>query len=83
MEGPDQNGPGDELTFFYPSTEWEMVHPFQCECGAADCLKWITGASATPTKTLARYELTGVVRQRFRKPARKSRRPQTAPSYAL
>ena len=25
---------GGELTFFYPSTEWEMEQPFQCWCGA-------------------------------------------------
>ena len=23
---------GDELTFFYPSTEWEMDRPFECQC---------------------------------------------------
>ena len=26
--------PGDELTFFYPSTEWEMDQPFPCWCGS-------------------------------------------------
>jgi hypothetical protein len=25
---------GDELTFFYPSTEWEMAQPFECWCGS-------------------------------------------------
>ncbi|KAI0343117.1 hypothetical protein BDW22DRAFT_1356694 [Trametopsis cervina] len=25
---------GDEITFFYPSTEWEMSQPFACHCGA-------------------------------------------------
>jgi len=24
----------DELTFFYPSTEWSMAEPFDCWCGA-------------------------------------------------
>ena len=24
---------GDEITFFYPSTEWEMAQPFVCNCG--------------------------------------------------
>jgi hypothetical protein len=23
------------VTFFYPSTEWEMAQPFKCKCGAA------------------------------------------------
>ena len=42
---------GDELTFFYPSTEWEMDRPFRCRCGAGEgtCLGWIDGA-----KVLAR-----------------------------
>ena len=35
---------GDELTFFYPSTEWEMAQPFACNCGATTCRKWISGA---------------------------------------
>lgn len=25
--------PGDEVTFFYPSTEWSMAKPFECWCG--------------------------------------------------
>ncbi|KAB8242433.1 hypothetical protein BDV35DRAFT_366204 [Aspergillus flavus] len=38
---------GDELTFFYPSTEWTMVQPFQCGCGAGlrRCLGRVAGAS--------------------------------------
>lgn len=35
---------GDVLTFFYPSTEWEMAQPFDCDCGTATCRKWIAGA---------------------------------------
>jgi len=44
----------DHLTFFYPSTEWEMAEPFVCQCGAANCLGWISGA-----KNLAAEMLTG------------------------
>ncbi|MDD2922956.1 MAG: SET domain-containing protein-lysine N-methyltransferase, partial [Anaerolineales bacterium] len=29
---------GEELSFFYPSTEWEMSTPFICLCGAANCI---------------------------------------------
>ncbi|KAM3555798.1 hypothetical protein MY1884_005397 [Beauveria asiatica] len=36
--------PGDELTFFYPSTEWEMAQPFQCLCGTPTCRGTIDGA---------------------------------------
>ena len=35
---------GDELTFFYPSTEWEMIQPFQCNCQAQNCIKEVKGA---------------------------------------
>ena len=35
---------GDELTFFYPSTEWEMAQPFDCNCGVGTCHKRISGA---------------------------------------
>jgi SET domain-containing protein len=29
--------PGEELTFFYPSTEW-TTRPFKCLCGSPRCL---------------------------------------------
>lgn len=40
--------PGEELTFFYPSTEWEMARPFECCCGEPNCLGWIAGAKELP-----------------------------------
>jgi len=37
---------GDELTFFYPSTEWQMDKPFECLCGAGSgCLGTVSGAA--------------------------------------
>ncbi|KAJ7249891.1 hypothetical protein C8J57DRAFT_1723735 [Mycena rebaudengoi] len=35
---------GSIITFFYPSTEWEMTQPFECNCGAKSCLRRIQGA---------------------------------------
>ncbi|KAF5565762.1 post-SET domain-containing protein [Fusarium napiforme] len=35
---------GDELTFFYPSTEWHMAQPFDCLCGTPSCRGRISGA---------------------------------------
>ena len=29
---------GEELSFFYPATEWEMDAPFICLCGASNCI---------------------------------------------
>jgi len=49
---------GDELRFFYPSTEWEMAQPFQCSCGAEKCLGLVDGAKNVSTKILKRYWLS-------------------------
>ncbi|WEW59300.1 hypothetical protein PRK78_004769 [Emydomyces testavorans] len=50
---------GEELRFFYPSTEWEMSQPFRCACGAEDCLGWVDGAKNLPAKVLSRHWLSG------------------------
>jgi hypothetical protein len=55
--------PGEELTFFYPSTEWEMVQPFICNCGSSECLQLINGASHIPKDILNRYRLTDFIRR--------------------
>jgi len=49
---------GDELRFFYPSTEWEMAQPFRCSCGAEKCLGWVDGAQNVSTEILKRYWLS-------------------------
>lgn len=59
--------PGDELTFFYPSTEWEMAQPFVCNCGSANCLQLINGASHLSGETLAQYRLTDFIQAQARK----------------
>ena len=58
--------PGDEFTFFYPSTEWEMAQPFVCNCGSAACLQLINGASHLSVETLSKYKLTDFIRQQVR-----------------
>jgi hypothetical protein len=35
--------PGDEVTFNYNSTEWDMAVPFACHCGIARCGGLIAG----------------------------------------
>jgi len=52
---------GQELTFFYPSTEWRMQSPFPCECGASACLREIRGAAELSAGVLQRYRLSPVV----------------------
>ena len=48
---------GDELTFFYPSTEWDMSQPFDCLCKTERCQGRITGAKDMDGKVLAGYWL--------------------------
>ena len=54
--------PGEELTFFYPSTEWEMARPFACQCGAPECVGRVTGARSLPVEVLARYYINEHIR---------------------
>ncbi|CZS90577.1 uncharacterized protein RAG0_01610 [Rhynchosporium agropyri] len=42
--GPKGLSPDDELTFFYPSTEWDMAQGFECFCGTRSCRGFISGA---------------------------------------
>ena len=58
--------PGDEFTFFYPSTEWEMAQPFVCNCGNAACLQLINGASHLSVQTLSKYKLTDFIKQQVK-----------------
>lgn len=53
---------GEELRFFYPSTEWKMDQPFSCHCGSEKCLGDIRGAAETDREILARYRLTDFIR---------------------
>jgi hypothetical protein len=53
---------GDELTFFYPSTEWEMAQPFACLCGASQCLGTVSGARDLAPDLLGRYALNPHIR---------------------
>lgn len=35
--------PGEEITFNYLTTEWQMAEPFRCGCGAPHCPGTIAG----------------------------------------
>ncbi|HEV8084805.1 MAG TPA: SET domain-containing protein-lysine N-methyltransferase, partial [Chitinophagaceae bacterium] len=56
---------GDEFTFFYPSTEWAMAEPFNCFCGANNCIHQIQGASFLPQETLPNYKFTDFIMQKL------------------
>ncbi|KAF9978684.1 hypothetical protein BGZ73_001039 [Actinomortierella ambigua] len=51
----DSSSPGDSLTFFYPSSEWEMDQPFPCWCGDDKCVKQIQGAKFLSKEVMSRY----------------------------
>ncbi len=53
---------GEELSFFYPSTEWEMNAPFICLCGAASCIHVVAGARFLPLSTLEHHYLNPHIR---------------------
>jgi hypothetical protein len=55
---------GDEMTFFYPSTEWEMVQPFTCYCGSSNCLTKIQGAAHIKDEILDQYRLTDFIKRK-------------------
>ncbi|KAI8074684.1 hypothetical protein BC940DRAFT_288835 [Gongronella butleri] len=54
---------GDEMTFFYPSTEWDMQQPFACWCGASKCIEMVRGAKHIPAKTLESFVLSNHIKQ--------------------
>jgi len=53
---------GEELSFFYPSTEWEMDAPFICLCGASNCIHVVAGARFLPLSTLENHYLNPHIR---------------------
>jgi len=56
-------GAGEELTCFYPSTEWDMVRPFVCRCGAPHCVRFVTGARYLSADVLGRHFVNAHIRR--------------------
>jgi hypothetical protein len=50
--------PGDEIVYFYPSTEWSMAEPFRCHCNSHLCLSQIRGAAYIEPDVIAKYYLS-------------------------
>jgi hypothetical protein len=53
---------GDELTFFYPATEWKMSQKFECQCGEIDCIGLVKGAADIAIEILNKYKLTNFIK---------------------
>ena len=58
---------GEEMTFFYPSTEWEMIQPFNCYCGSDNCIGRIQGAAFLTKNLWKQYRLTDFIQQQLAK----------------
>jgi SET domain len=62
----------EEMSFFYPSTEWKMTQSFKCYCGGPNCLGKIKGAAFLSKEAQEKYRLTDFIQQQLAKrPARK------------
>jgi len=57
---------GEEFTFFYPSTEWEMAQPFECYCGSPKCIGVIKGAAYLSADTIGKYRLTDFINKQLK-----------------
>lgn len=55
----------EDITFFYPSTEWSMVRPFECFCGAPSCLGTIQGALFLDKDLADRYRFADHIRRKL------------------
>lgn len=61
----------EEMTFFYPSTEWKMIQRFTCYCGHPECLGEIKGAAFLSKEAQEKYRLTDFIQQQLAKRAAK------------
>ncbi|KEQ75893.1 hypothetical protein M436DRAFT_16887, partial [Aureobasidium namibiae CBS 147.97] len=52
---------GDVLSFFYPSTEWEMDRGFRCLCGEEGCVGEVKGAKNMQREELQRWFVNGYI----------------------
>ena len=50
---------GEELTWNYLTTEWELQSPFDCNCGAPSCVRRVRGFRYLTS--LERYEIAGLL----------------------
>lgn len=56
---------GEQLTFFYPSTEWSMDRGFDCLCKSEACLGHIQGAAHLPVNILTKYKLSQYIHKKL------------------
>lgn len=57
---------GEEFTFFYPSAEWDMDRPFQCNCGSDQCIGIIQGAKYLPAEIIQKHRFTDFIQHKLK-----------------
>ena len=55
----------EEITFFYPSAEWDMDQPFDCHCKSSECIGHIAGAKYLSPDQTQHYRFTDFIRQKL------------------
>jgi len=56
---------GEELAFFYPSTEWKMTEAFNCICGSSACLGAIQGAAYLTYDNLKKHRFSKYILDKY------------------
>ena len=57
---------GEEFTFFYPSAEWDMDQPFQCNCGSDLCIGTIQGTKYLAAENIQKHRFTDFIQRKLR-----------------
>jgi hypothetical protein len=56
---------GEEITFFYPSAEWDMDQTFECYCGSSNCIGFVQGAKHLQKEIINQYQFTNFIQQKL------------------
>lgn len=57
---------GEQITFFYPSTEWKMTEPFDCSCNSEQCLGQVQGAAYLNYDQFVKYQLSTYISNKYK-----------------
>ncbi len=57
---------GEQMTYFYPSTEWNMTQPFDCTCGSHNCHGYIQGAAHLDPEVMAQYDTSKFIQSQLK-----------------
>ncbi len=55
----------EEITFFYPATEWSMAQPFKCFCNTSNCLGMIQGAAHLDNNAIINYRFSEYIQKKL------------------